>query len=311
MKYVPLDHYEFVSVIGPDARKFLQGQVTCNMDRVNESTSLRGALCNLKGRVIADFRAIAISDGILLQTQTGLAEPVMQILKKYAVFSKVEISTDKIKPRVLGCFGNDTEAQVGSITASHKLAQNGVVTVDDSIVVALQDNLFRVEIYSFSESEKEPDIFSTLKTSSQQATLEDWNRLDIEAGIFHVDAALSEEFTPQLLNYDISGVIDFKKGCYTGQEVVARMFYRSTAKKRLAVLSSPRSIEADDCVEYQEEDATHVTPILRFANSQDSDSQNNVLLAIVGTRIDGDAKPPKLTKNPQSSLQILTMPYTQ
>jgi folate-binding protein YgfZ len=70
------------------------------------------------------------------------------------------------------------------------------------------------------------------------AKQDEWIRFEILSGVIHITPTLSEEYTPAQLNYDISGVVDFKKGCYTGQEIVARMFYRSTPKKRLYPLSA-------------------------------------------------------------------------
>jgi hypothetical protein len=298
-----------VKVIGPDARKFLQGQVTCDMERVQASVSLTGALCNLKGRVIADFRAIALMDGIMLQTQPSMAQRVADVLKKYAVFSKVDISTGSLRGDVIGCFGEDTAEQLGTLFNWQEPAAGNVFSNADVAVVALADSTQRVEIYPLSEAASA--AIARLEDCSEESQLSLWDRCDIEAGIFHVDAQHSEEFTPQLLNYDISGVIDFKKGCYTGQEVVARMFYRSTAKKRLILLSSAMPIAAGSSIDYKENDAVFTTPVLRVSNETSLDKPDSVLLAIIGTRAAESSELPTLTNNAQTSLQILTMPYTQ
>jgi folate-binding protein YgfZ len=78
-----------------------------------------------------------------------------------------------------------------------------------------------------------------------------WRLADIRSGIAHIRPGQQELYTPQLLNYDVSGVIDFKKGCYTGQEVVARMYYRAEAKKRLyhVVLPLHETLSAEDVVD--------------------------------------------------------------
>ena len=75
-----------------------------------------------------------------------------------------------------------------------------------------------------------------------------WLYEDIRSGLAHVDKLHSEKYTPQLLNYDISGAVDFSKGCYTGQEIVARMYYRGTPKKRMYLLESEELITADSSV---------------------------------------------------------------
>jgi folate-binding protein YgfZ len=77
------------------------------------------------------------------------------------------------------------------------------------------------------------------------ATQDEWTRIEILSGVIHITPALSEDYTPAQLNYDISGVVDFKKGCYTGQEIVARVFYRSTPKKRLYPLSADAQLASE------------------------------------------------------------------
>jgi folate-binding protein YgfZ len=309
MKYVRLPHYEFVHVIGPDARKFLQGQVTCNMEQVQDSVSLSGALCNLKGRVIADFRAIAVADGIMLQTQPTMAQRVADVLKKYAVFSKVTISNNSLNGAVLGCFGDDTSEQLSTLFDWQDPGSGNVFKSPDVLVVSLRDKAQRVEIYPLSQTAS--TAIAKLNDCGEESSISLWDRLDIEAGIFHVDAQFSEEFTPQLLNYDISGVIDFKKGCYTGQEIVARMFYRSTAKKRLTALSSPEPVAVGSSIDYTENGNVFSAPVLRASNATSLTEPACVLLAIIGTHAAQSPEPPTLTNNPQTSLQILPMPYTE
>ena len=96
-----LIQFEFIRVSGPDARTFLQGQVTCDTTKITPTQSVLGALCNLKGRVIADFRAAQWGEDILLRVGAGLADPVLAVLKKYAVFSKLTLS----KEAELGALG--------------------------------------------------------------------------------------------------------------------------------------------------------------------------------------------------------------
>ncbi len=309
MKYVRLERYEYVKVIGADARKFLQGQVTCNMERVQDSVSLAGALCNLKGRVVADFRAIAVTHGIVLQTQPSMAERIATVLSKYAVFSKVEITVGSFDSSAVGCMGEDTPHQLSQQLGWQEPPTGNVFTNQDFIIVSLDASSQWVEIYPLTPQASLQ--IKSLEISAEQCPVELWHRAEIEAGIFHVSAELSEEFTPQLLNYDISGVVDFKKGCYTGQEIVARMFYRSTPKKRLTLLSSALPIAADANIEYTENDATFITPVLAFSNAKTPLQQDSVLLAIVGTEAAQSSTPPKLTNNEQTSLQFLTMPYTE
>ena len=91
---------------------------------------------------------------------------------------------------------------------------------------------------------------------------------------------MSEEHTPQALNYDLSGIIDFSKGCYTGQEIIARMHYRGSAKKRLSLLLSKSLIEQDSEVIQRQGDKTRISKILAFSNSP-NEFENSALLSIL------------------------------
>jgi folate-binding protein YgfZ len=327
MKALPLSHNDFVQVIGPDSKKFLQGQVSCNMDLLSADKSLSGVLCNLKGRAIADFRAIQAGDAIWLQTETGMGQPLINVLAKYIVFSKAEISLVSQAGKVIGLFGEDENESLAGLFGKLPMPDNSAVCREDYIAVRLPARQSRYQIVSLNE--KGETLLTKTLEQMEPATLAEWEMLDIEMGIVHIHQDDSEQYTPQLLNYDISGAIDFKKGCYTGQEIVARMFYRSTAKKRLYLLSSPIKINATDTISYSEAGVEKTADILRFANNSDS-SGTSLILAILGTQAIDSESAPRLTHtstagsvdsfidpttaptiNSESFLNFLTLPYTK
>lgn len=332
MKALPLSHNDFVQVVGPDSKKFLQGQVSCNMDLLSPEKSLNGVLCNLKGRVIADFRAIQAGDAIWLQTETGMGPHLIDVLAKYVVFSKAEISLISLAGRVVGLFGEDGDEAFESLLSDLPLGSisdqdNGAACQEDCIVIKLPSAQSRYQIVSLDQNGEA--LLAKILKQAEPATEAEWEMLDIEMGIVHIHQQDSEQFTPQLLNYDVSGVIDFKKGCYTGQEIVARMFYRSTAKKRLHLLSSPTPVSATDRIIYSEAGVEKTADILRSARDSDS-LGTSLILAILGTQAVDSESPPRLsiastagaidatldsatapTINSESFLKFLTLPYTE
>jgi len=319
MKALPLIHNDYVQVTGTDSKKFLQGQVSCNMDLLSVDKSLSGVLCNLKGRAIADFRAIQAGDAIWLQTETGMGQSLIDVLAKYIVFSKAEISLVSLAGKVIGLFGEDENESLAGLFGDLPMQHNSAVCREDYIAVKLPAHQSRYQILSLNE--KGETLLARILEQAKPATVAQWEMLDIEMGIVHILPHDSEQFTPQLLNYDISGAIDFKKGCYTGQEIVARMFYRSTAKKRLYLLSSSLKIDATDTVTYSEAGVEKTADILRFANASDS-SGTSLILAIIGTQAINSESPPRLTHactadsatptiNSESFLNFLTLPYTK
>lgn len=328
MKALPLSHNDFVQVIGPDSKKFLQGQVSCNMDLLSPEKSLNGVLCNLKGRVIADFRAIQAGDAIWLQTETGMGPQLIDVLAKYIVFSKAEVSLMSLAGRVLGLFGENEDTSIASLLGNlppQTLPDeaNAAICREDCIIIRLPSTQQRYQVVS--RNEQGQTLLTKVLAQAQTATEIEWELLDIEMGIVHIHQQESERFTPQLLNYDLSGVIDFKKGCYTGQEIVARMFYRSTAKKRLYLLSSSTEVSATDSVIYTEAGVAKTAEVLRLSGALGSPVKT-LILAILGTQAVDSDSPPRLSRaskegvtapltaptiNSESLLKFLTLPYTE
>ena len=312
MQIFKLTEYEYVQVSGPDALAFLQGQVTCDMEMLSADRCLPGALCNLKGRVVADFLAVLVNDKCFLQITAGNAEKVYATLKKYAVFSKVELSLDAGPAAVLGAIDVGSEQSQPPQIAKYDLPpwppQPGSVTTAERIYsIRLPGPDPRYQIWCWDEQQAVTLVGSTASNPEQ------WLRAEILAGVVHVTAETSEQYTPQLLNYDQSGVVDFKKGCYTGQEVVARMHYRAQAKKRLYLLQASaggKQLSTDNEVLLGTTENAGKGEILTHVNSLNTE-QPIVLLAILPTSIDSEETQISLSNNPEKSLQILSLPYNE
>jgi len=306
-KFYALQNYEFIRISGADRISFLQGQLSCNIDLLCAERSLTGALCNLKGRVIADFRLVEHKEDIILQCAAGMADKIHATLSKYAVFSKVDLyqlqSKDNSAPVALGIIGEGIVAALSILGLDLPENNDGVSSSATCTVVRVSGLSERIEIWMHTEAATE-QLLATLKEEKSD-DLELWLRADIEAGIVHVTPKLSEEFTPQLLNYDLSGLIDFKKGCYTGQEIVARMFYRGTAKRRLQLASSSHSIsESSKVVVRASEDSGE--DILAFSNTGVTDP---ALLAVLPVKIADSGERMTLSDNAESDLCIRELPY--
>ena len=302
-----LQNYEFIRISGADRISFLQGQLSCNTDLLCAGRSLPGALCNLKGRVIADFRLVEHNEDIIMQCAAGMADKIHATLSKYAVFSKVELSQlqgkDNSAPVALGIIGRGLFEALSILNLDLPKSNDGVSSSATSKVVRVSGLSERIEIWMHTKAAAE-QLLATLEEEKID-DIEPWLRADIEAGIVHVTPNLSEEFTPQLLNYDLSGLIDFKKGCYTGQEIVARMFYRGTAKRRLQLASSSQSIsKSSKVVARASEDSGE--DILAFSNTGGTD---HLLLAVLPVPVADSRKRITLSDNAESDVCIRALPY--
>jgi len=285
--FLQLNQFDLVMVQGPDAKKFLQGQVSCDVDELALDQSLSGVVCNLKGRVISDFRLVQLGEDCVLQLETGLGPVIKAVLDKYIVFSKAKTSLVTARFKRYGLLGNDSHRLLTDVFGCCPLVDGKVIQKQNVSVIKIPGLVPRYEIWVESDSgtSPDPDVIEVIQQSSLSATSEDWKIEDMRAGIIHIDADMTEVYLPQQLNFDIGGLINFKKGCYTGQEIVARMYYRSTAKKRLYHLLAEKSAcNQNEFVCHQESDTEQREEILKIL--ADSDGNCHVLAILPVESVD-------------------------
>ena len=272
---IEIRNCEFVTITGPDTKAFLQGQVTCDIEKLSKNKALAGAICNLKGRVIADFLLVLDGEDVVLRTQSGMAEIIKKTLTKYAIFSKVELSIETRFTKVLGVMADEDEEFLTKITEKLPKGALDCHISTQAILVRIPGSDKRLEVWIHDEKR-----FDDWGINHNFDTEEGWDKKDIMQGFIHISPQLSEEYTPQALNYDLAGIIDFSKGCYTGQEIIARMHYRGSAKKRLSLLLSKSLIKQDSEVIQRHGEKTSLSKVLTFSNSY-NESENSALLSIL------------------------------
>ncbi|MDO6747111.1 CAF17-like 4Fe-4S cluster assembly/insertion protein YgfZ [Gilvimarinus sp. 1_MG-2023] len=224
-----LGNTALVHIQGAEAAKFLQGQVTCDLRELSPTQWLPGAQCNLKGRVIASF-AVAQTEpeALLLRTSHDLADTFITGLTKYAVFSKVTLSPAEDWQALGVCGAGAEQALADTLGLAFAESERLVVTQE---LIALKHDTDQIELWLKQEASQAQWL--TLRETFTPAATGQWQLGLINAGRADVTTATSELFTPQDLNYPEIGAVSFKKGCYTGQEVVARLHYKGKLKKHL------------------------------------------------------------------------------
>lgn len=227
---VDLGNQGLLGVEGPDGGKFLQGQTTCDLNALTATSSLRGAFCNPKGRMIADFRALAeTSDHILLIMHRELVPTTLQAVSKYAAFFKTHLIDRSADYRQLGIAGPEAESLLAKHFSELPAACEQVGRCDDTLVVRLADDRFLLLVSAPAAA----DRWQQLAAAARPVGLPFWQLLRIRAGEGQVFPQTNAEFIPQMLNFQATGAISFKKGCYTGQEIVARMQYLGKLKRHM------------------------------------------------------------------------------
>ena len=224
-----LPRYGVLTIRGPDARSFLQGQATCNIDEASDARALPGGLCNPQGRLYSSF--LVVSDGsedLLLRMHADIISITAANLNKYIVFSKADSADESEYYAITGLWGRGSRELIDEVCPEPPTQTNDVVTVGRDKIIQRDDTGERFECWLAAGEES---LLAEALTRCIQCDAREWDALAVLAGEAEVQAATADEFIPQMLNYDVSGHVSFTKGCYTGQEVVARLHYRGTAKQ--------------------------------------------------------------------------------
>jgi len=235
-----------LSVIGRDACSFLQGYVTSDVDELTTTDWNAGAFCNLQGRMIANFRMLNHSGDLIISMDRSLVEPTHQFLKKYIVFSKADTSDVSDDYCVLGLLGEGCAAAIEEIFGSIPDAETSYQQVDGHFILSIPGASDRFEIWLRKESAEA--VIAALSARLIRATEAEWSLSEVQSGWAWLAQETTEQYIPQMLNLQAQEAISFNKGCYLGQEIVARMQYLGQLKRRMhrfSVNSANRPVAGD------------------------------------------------------------------
>ncbi|MBR7889430.1 folate-binding protein YgfZ [Marinomonas sp. A79] len=254
-----------IKITGADTKKFLQGQVTCDMNKLSDDNGLYGAVCSVKGRIIANFFVLQGDDSVFLLMTKDLVEKTLIHLKKYAVFFKTQLSDASEDFHIYSYL--TPQAPFDSTSYADKISellpmshQEGMINLTVcNTPFKMEWRLVEAAYPALTEQNAELTSLSLL-TARPLITLEQ-----------------SETILPQWLNMQSTGGISFTKGCYTGQEIVARMQYRGKSKKQLALITWEG--ELDVSKDLVDEEGKSLGQILACGTVQDT----NIAQVIVST----------------------------
>jgi folate-binding protein YgfZ len=229
---IPLIHQRVLSVEGPDTAKFLQGQLSCDIEETLARGSSLGSHCNIKGHMLSLFRLLKTSEeSVWLRMNHDIFETAAANLKKYMVFSKAEATEISETTSGLGLIGPGAQALVEKIFGHSPSEDNGTITLSNGVVVRVPGN--RYEIWMDNTSLVE--LMKELPIEVGIGSTNDWLLSEIDAGIADLREETQEAFIPQMTNFQAVGGISFTKGCYTGQEIITRLQHRGQLKKPMYI----------------------------------------------------------------------------
>ncbi len=298
---VPLNDYRLISVVGPDAQKFLQGQCTCDFQNMGRDTFLPGAHCSPKGRMISSFVAAPFGeDNIILRLHESIAETAIDALQKYAVFSKVEL---RLMNEYVG-FALLNIENLDAFDTPLTTSVSGQTTYKNQ-TLTLQHATDNMEIWSTKENSLA--LLSPFNNVPIQNNSNLWRLKNIHNGIGEIQLPLSEKLLPQEMNYQEIGAVSFKKGCYTGQEIIARLHYKGRLKKQMlrGCMKSDQEIEINHVIYSEEENEKPIGTVLNVAHSGDNTYE---FLALCEDKIIINNRC-YIENNSTTKIRWLTLPY--
>jgi folate-binding protein YgfZ len=216
-------------VFGADARSFLHGQLSCDVEGLADDAAVYGAYCTAKGRVLANFLLWAGAGTFFLLLPRSLAPGIRKRLQMFVLRSKVTLDDRSDALAVLGAAGPAASGVVAGLVGTVPTAPLKVARGGDASAIAIDGRRF-VLVAPVAAA---PAIWDGLAGTLAPVGAPCWEWLEIASGLPWITAATQDQFVPQMANLELIGGVNFRKGCYPGQEIVARMQYLGKPKRRL------------------------------------------------------------------------------
>ena len=218
MRLARLNQYGLLQVTGDDARTFLHGQLTNDIENLAPGRARFAGWCTAKGRLLATFLVIARADGFLLQLSRDIAPAIAKRLAMFVLRSKVKVTDVTAEWAQAGTWDAAMLASLGIAVPEGY----GVSETQGALAVALEPGRWLLLATG--------DAASRLQADADESA---WTLAEIRAGRALISQPVQDQFVPQMVNLERAGGVDFRKGCYPGQEIVARAQYRGAVKRRM------------------------------------------------------------------------------
>lgn len=230
-----LSHTGLISVHGDDAESFLQNQLSNDLKEVTESHSQLSSYNTHKGRMISNLRLLKRGDTYYLELSRSLIEALLKKLRMFVMMAKVTLDDVSSSLIHFGYTGPQADNLLSDAIGNIPSNPNDSVQYKTLSITRLNGELPRFEI--LGELDDARTLWETLDVKAAAVSCESWRYLNIVAGIPIITEENSTDWVPQMLNFELIEGISFTKGCYPGQEIVARLNYLGQTKRRTYRLS--------------------------------------------------------------------------
>lgn len=225
----PLTHLGLVEVAGPDAAAFLHNQLTSDVKHLASEMAQHSAWCSAKGRMLASFLLFHNGPDYRLQLSADLLPPIHKRLQMFVLRSKVKITALSDTQQLIGLAGPQAETTLHSAHLPVPTRPLSTAAFANGFVIRLDGGRFEI-VVSLSAA---PGLWQDLQSHARPVGTPVWQWLDIQAGVPLITEGTKEQFVPQMANFEQLGAVSFHKGCYPGQEIVARTQYLGKVKRHL------------------------------------------------------------------------------
>lgn len=289
-----------VRISGPGTDKFLQGQFSQHLDEVIPGRSPRAAASTPKGRTYCLTRMVRDGDDVLLSLSTSLAESTLQQLRKYMMLFRGTTAEIQSAASIQGLLGDALATQLAGETTTSLKEPGDSVALESGYLIRVEPTAEGVQRFEFWQLESD----SSGLNPAQEVPLIDWQASEIAAGIAALTEASVEAFVPQMLNWQHVGGVHFKKGCYTGQEIIARMHFLGQLKKSLFRISVGNTDAAPRPGDQLLSGERSVGDVVNSVSYHDG---HHEILAVI--RHDAITTELTLKDSPGATLEVLALPY--
>ncbi|WP_319381469.1 folate-binding protein [Thiomicrorhabdus sp.] len=308
-----LTHQALLKVSGSDAFNFLQGQLTSDLKDVSETNAQFSAYCDPQGNVLVNFLVFQYQGAFYLSFDDSLKETIQKRLTMFVLRSDVtleDVSGQLIHIGFAGEYG-DLDMQRRLNTKLKNEFEAGMIddeAMQDILAIKVPGPYHRYEL--FGPATQIIEAWNRLRGNCDLTNNYDWNLLNIAAGIPEVTAATSGKFTAQFLNLDKFNAINFKKGCFPGQEIIARIHYRGKVTKRMLRLHIEEDLQLNAGDELKLQDNNGKNHTLNVIQAR-PDIFSGVLCLAIGTlKSLGAAEGEHLKTENGSIVKIEPLPYS-
>ena len=297
-----LGQFGLIRVSGEDAQSFLQNLFSSDLREVSAQRAQLSSFNTAKGRMLATFLIWKTGDDYFLHLPRSLHGTIQKKLSMYVLRSKVKISDASDELVCLGLAGIEAQALVEECFASMPQDAMAVVHDNHGSVIRLGSDRFQI----VTTPEQAPSLWKCLNDGARPSGSACWDWLNIRAGVPVILPATQEQFVPQMANLELIGGVSFKKGCYPGQEIVARMQYLGKLKRRMYLAHIEGTAQAGDELYSEEMSGQSCGMVVNAAAAPDGGYD---LLAVVQIS-SHDGHPVHLGSLDGEVLQFEALPYS-